>query len=191
MGIFGALLKSIMLQFLEHNSLMPNSWWLLFMCFILEQQKLFRHCVWLILCWLNYRVNSVWDMHMEDSLQDDDKSHFQVSFSPGNKESGCQPISCPSSVVLQFHRHASFILLFSHTDLLQCISLSIYQYMSLWHCIKPTSQHYINYLLCTSFKVTCCTWKSNDFLVNLVLLLISRSIKSCPLSRNGFSNSSK
>ena len=40
------------------------------------------------------RVNNVWDLHMKHRLKDDNENHFQVSFPPGNKDSGYQPSSC-------------------------------------------------------------------------------------------------
>ena len=44
------------------------------------------------------RVNSVWDVYIEHSLKDNKNHLLQVSFSPGNKDSGYYSSSCLSSM---------------------------------------------------------------------------------------------
>ena len=78
---------------------------------LLEQKKLFEtmqtlSLVHIMLTQLQNaeRVNSVWDVRMEHGLKDDNKNHFQDSFSPGNKDSDYQPSTCLSSMPYHHHR---------------------------------------------------------------------------------------
>ena len=79
---------------IRYYQLLASSW---------SNKRLYRHCVWFILRKLTQlqnaeRVNSVWDVYIEHSLKDNKNYLLQVSFSPGNKDSGYHSSSCFSSM---------------------------------------------------------------------------------------------